>query len=169
VVTSNVIGLHAVPGGSDSLQNFGAGVRVTANAIGNFIGVDSKGQISGNVIVNNGLFGSSQSSDGYGGVSIESGTRNRISGNIIYANFGLAIDLGNDCPTPNDGTDSDTGANDLQNSPTSLPFVTTMANGGSAAAFILPPTRRSKFSPHQLATIAAESMLMQRSARMPHH
>ncbi len=46
--------------------------------------------------------------------------RNRVSGNSIYSNDGLGIDLSNiadDGVTPNDFCDTDQGANNLQNSP----------------------------------------------------
>ena len=115
-LTRNLIGLPALQG-LDPAQNYGAGVRVTANAKGNLIGVDAQGQIAGNVIVRNGQNGIGGTSNGDGGVSIESGDGNRISGNIIRANYGLAIDLGADGPTPNDPTDSDSGPNLLQNFP----------------------------------------------------
>jgi len=118
-LTDNVIGLPAIQG-VDLAQNFGAGVRVTANAIGNVIGSDTNGQISANLIVGNGQNGFVGPGTGYGGVSVESGNGNRISGNRIYANYGLAIDLGNNGPTPNDATDVDTGANQLQNFPALL-------------------------------------------------
>ncbi|MEO7936939.1 MAG: choice-of-anchor Q domain-containing protein [Dokdonella sp.] len=116
-LTRNLIGLPALQG-LDSAQNYGAGVRVTANANGNLIGVDAQGQIAGNVIVGNGENGVGGPGNGNGGVSVESGVGNRISGNIIRANYGLAIDLGADGPTANDPTDSDTGPNQLQNFPT---------------------------------------------------
>jgi hypothetical protein len=116
VLTANIIGLPAVQG-LDSVQNYGAGVRITAAAIGNRVGVDAKGLIAGNTIVGNGLNGFGLGSDGDGGISVESGDDNRISGNLVYSNYGLAIDLGHDGPTPDDATDSDTGANELQNFP----------------------------------------------------
>lgn len=51
------------------------------------------------------------------GVSV----RNRILGNLIYSNSVLAIDLGNDGETLNDGApDADTGPNGLQNFPVIL-------------------------------------------------
>ncbi len=116
-LTRNLIGLPALQG-LDSAQNYGAGVRVTANANGNLIGVDAQGQIAGNFIVGNGENGVGGPSNGDGGVSVESGVGNRISGNVVRANYGLAIDLGADGPTANDPSDSDTGPNQLQNFPT---------------------------------------------------
>lgn len=51
------------------------------------------------------------------GVSVQSGARNAISANAIFDNGGPGIDLGADGVTPNDPTDFDTGANQLQNYP----------------------------------------------------
>ena len=54
------------------------------------------------------------------GVVVEGGVRNRITENRFRSNGGLAIDLGGDGPTPNDGgaaDDADTGPNDLLNKP----------------------------------------------------
>ncbi|MGA9335541.1 MAG: choice-of-anchor Q domain-containing protein [Rudaea sp.] len=116
VLTANIIGLPAVQG-VDSASNYGAGVRAISTANGNLIGLDAHGLIAGNVIVGNGLNGVGGPGNGSGGVSIESGSGNRISGNLIYSNYGQAIDLGADGPTANDATDSDSGANGFQNFP----------------------------------------------------
>ncbi|MCA9383708.1 cadherin-like domain-containing protein, partial [Candidatus Dojkabacteria bacterium] len=51
------------------------------------------------------------------GISILSGTNNKISRNSIYQNNQLGIDLNNDGVTANDVLDNDTGANNLQNYP----------------------------------------------------
>jgi parallel beta-helix repeat protein len=77
---------------------------------------------AGNVIAFN---GTSLGLRGHG-VVVESGTGNEIRGNSIYENEGRGIDLGNDSFTLNDGfgtaiapapdePDTDTGANNLQN------------------------------------------------------
>jgi uncharacterized repeat protein (TIGR01451 family) len=52
------------------------------------------------------------------GIVVVTGAGNEITGNDIYANGTLGIDLGNDGSTANDATDTDTGANNLQNFPT---------------------------------------------------
>ena len=51
------------------------------------------------------------------GVQVDSGTGNTITENSIDQNDALGIDLGGDGVTPNDASDDDSGANDLQNFP----------------------------------------------------
>jgi len=51
------------------------------------------------------------------GIFVESGDGNTISGNHIFNNDDLGIDLGANGVTANDADDSDTGANGLQNFP----------------------------------------------------
>ena len=51
------------------------------------------------------------------GITIKAGWGFAIQRNSIFKNKGLAIDLGNDGPSPNDSSDSDTGPNHLQNFP----------------------------------------------------
>jgi Domain of unknown function (DUF4347)/Calx-beta domain/FG-GAP-like repeat/WD40-like Beta Propeller Repeat len=80
----------------------GNGIRISSNnnAIGG-VAVNEGNVITGNAI----------------GVSVVSGTGNRIAGNSVAQNTGLGIDLGTVGVTPNDLDDSDTGANNLQNFP----------------------------------------------------
>ena len=61
------------------------------------------------------------------GVGLFRGTRNSVRGNSIFSNAGLGIDLVGDGVTANDSTDSDAGANNLQNFPV-LTSVTSSAN-----------------------------------------
>lgn len=64
------------------------------------------------------------------GIAIKAGWGMDIRRNIIHKNARLAIDLGNDGPTPNDSLDEDTGANLKQN----YPRITWIGrNGGSTA------------------------------------
>ena len=51
------------------------------------------------------------------GIHVLSGAGHRLSGNSIFSNSGLGIELGADGVTLNDPGDPDTGANDLQNFP----------------------------------------------------
>jgi hypothetical protein len=113
VVVGNFIGLPEL--GLAGVGNGGAGVRVTDGAFNNRIGATFSGVIIGNEIAGNGINGVGGIANGDGGVSLESGYGNRI-----YANYGINIDLGADGPTANDATDSDGGANLLQNYPQPL-------------------------------------------------
>jgi hypothetical protein len=117
-VYANTIGLPAQ--GVLSAGNGGAGVRITGNATGNTIGATVFGSIVGNEIAGNGINGFGGAANGNGGIAVESGISNRITGNRIYANYGINIDLGADGPTANDPTDSDSGVNLLQNYPQPL-------------------------------------------------
>ena len=75
----------------------GDGVRVDGSA----------DAVTGNTISNN----------AGNGVTVATGSQNRILSNEIFANGGLGIDLGNEGVTPDDSDDSDTGPNEFQNYP----------------------------------------------------
>ncbi|MEG4871717.1 Ig-like domain-containing protein, partial [Microcoleus sp. F10-B6] len=102
IVAGNYIGIQA--DGVSPLGNLGNGVLIQNNA-NNTIGGIEPG--TGNAIAYNNL----------AGIAVISGTGNGISGNSIFNNNGLGIDLGNNGVTPNDINDTDTGANNLQNFP----------------------------------------------------
>lgn len=72
------------------------------------------------------------------GVGISPSGYATVRQNAIFANDGLAIDLNNDGPTPNDPLDADGGANDLQNSLTFrsayLRYGVTLLRGSYAGA-----------------------------------
>ena len=92
--------------GTAPLGNTHHGVQITT-VDGNTVGGIDTG--AGNVIANNTWVGVLvQNNDASG---------NDILRNSIYDNGSLGIDLGSDDVTPNDGNDSDTGANDLLNYP----------------------------------------------------
>ncbi|MBI5565161.1 MAG: hypothetical protein HY870_09705, partial [Chloroflexi bacterium] len=63
------------------------------------------------------------------GIVIDSGTRNDLRYNRIFANKGVPIDLGDDGVTPNDAGDLDAGANNLQNTPVITQVVGTVITG----------------------------------------
>jgi hypothetical protein len=106
-VWSNLIGTAA--NGSTPLGNTGDGIRAeTSPGLLNIGSAESVSffQSFPNVIANN----------GGAGVRVVSGYA-FVFRNRIYANAGLAVDLGPQGPTPNDPGDGDTGPNDLQNAP----------------------------------------------------
>lgn len=128
-------GTSAVPIGNTIQDNVivaseGDGIRLEANAdrntlTNNAIGGDPPSSIHnrGNGVTITG--GSDENvvranqihhNDG-AGVFVVDGVANLISGNSIYANGGLGIDLGPTGVTPNDAGDADTGPNRLQNFP----------------------------------------------------
>src|SRR5262249_49575046 len=101
IVQANFIGSDASSG--TDLGNSGPGIFIT-EAAGNLIGGTAAG--AGNVIAFNA-----------NGVVIVTGTGNAILSNSIRSNGGLGIDLDADGVTTNDPTDTDAGANQLQNYP----------------------------------------------------
>ncbi len=127
--------------GADGIGESGVGIRVSGssanNIVENSIGTDRTGVfdlghygagiiLSGTSnanLVSRNLIGFTRVLDPPltgSGVVVEGGVRNRITENRFRSNGGLAIDLGGDGPTPNDGgaaDDADTGPNDLLNKP----------------------------------------------------
>ncbi|MEG4828240.1 Ig-like domain-containing protein [Microcoleus sp. F8-D3] len=103
-IQGNYIGTQA--DGATAAGNQGSGISIDDGAANNSIGGIDPG--TGNTIAYNNL----------AGVAVISGTGNGISGNSIFNNNGLGIDLGNNGVTPNDLNDTDTGANNRQNFPT---------------------------------------------------
>ena len=103
VVQGNFIGTDV--SGNVDLGNRSHGVEVIRGASHNTIGGPEIA--SGNTIAFN-------SGDG---VRVSDGTGNAILSNAIFSNDGLGIDLSPNGVTPNDSSDGDTGANNLQNFP----------------------------------------------------
>jgi CSLREA domain-containing protein len=139
-------GSNNIVGGTSAAErnvisgNDGSGVLIAdsdtnANKVlGNFIGADKNGAaVLGNSANGVSIYGSNNTVVGSakgGGRNVISGNKgsgvsiygdtamgNRVLSNSIFANAGLAIDLGDDGPTPNDAGDTDTGPNNLQNKP----------------------------------------------------
>jgi hypothetical protein len=101
ILHGNRIGVALL--GGVLIGNSGHGILV--NGSDNVIGGTGEGEA--NIIADN--FGA--------GVSVESGQRNHITGNAIFANYGLGIDLAPGGVNPNDTLDADVGANEMQNYP----------------------------------------------------
>jgi hypothetical protein len=125
-IGTDVTGTLPVPNGGGG--NFG-GVFISDGFSGaatdNTIGGTGAGE--GNVIAfNNGNGITLSAFQGNANV------RNLISGNRIFSNTALGIDLGNDGVTPNDAGDGDTGQNNLQNFP-----VITSATAGAGTTTIV--------------------------------
>ncbi len=107
VIQYNTIGVG--PSGA-AAGNAGGGIFLLgSDAANNTIGAPANGTYGGNTIALNGGPGV--------WVSPSAGAGNRVLSNTLYANAGLAIDLGAAGPTPNDLFDGDAGANNLQNYP----------------------------------------------------
>lgn len=102
VIQGNWIGTNAALAGG--LGNVQLGIYVL-DASGNKIGGTGSGE--GNVIADNGFIG----------LWVEHGDRNEISGNSIFGNALLGIDIGEQGLAPNDGGDGDGGGNQGQNYP----------------------------------------------------
>lgn len=103
LVRGNYVGTDKT--GSNAVPNAGDGIALWGGSSGNSIGGSAAG--AGNVIAGNEA----------AGIVLRDGTGNAISGNSIFSNAGLGIDLLGDAVTLNDPGDSDTGPNNLQNFP----------------------------------------------------
>ncbi|HEV7394867.1 MAG TPA: Calx-beta domain-containing protein [Pyrinomonadaceae bacterium] len=103
VIQGNLIGLNAA--GTAPLSNTQGGIEFR-QGFNNVVGGTQSG--AGNKIAFNSVFGVMVSPNAL---------QNSIRGNSIFSNDGLGIDLGASGVTANDATDSDVGANNLQNFP----------------------------------------------------
>jgi hypothetical protein len=103
-IQGNDIGTDAT--GAAAIGNIHAGISLQG-AQGTVVGGQAAG--AGNTIAFNG-------GDGIDVIGATA-TGNTISGNAIFSNGGLGIDLGADGVTPNDPGDTDNGPNNLQNFP----------------------------------------------------
>ena len=143
VVKGNRIGTG--PNGTSHLGNTGAGVTIRPGT-GNVVGGLTPG--AGNLIAFNGGAGVAVGDDG-------TSEHNVIRGNDIHGNGGLGIDLqpgGAAGVTPNDGDDSDTGPNALQNFP-----VITDATSGPGGTTISATLHSSAFAPFTVDFYAVDS------------
>ncbi|HEX7334391.1 MAG TPA: SBBP repeat-containing protein [Pyrinomonadaceae bacterium] len=113
-IRGNLIGLDAA--GTGAVPNAFQGITISGDAMNSIIGGTESG--AANKIAFN----------GGAGIQVFSGSRNAIRGNSIFSNAALGIDLGPNGVTPNDTTDSDIGANLLQNFPV---LTSVQSSGGS--------------------------------------
>ena len=128
-----------------SISGASTGTVITGNSIGiNAAGTKVSGSATNGIVLDNGAASTTIggtgaglanviTGNGWGGqttagvyVSSAAGTGNTIVGNSIYDNVGMGIDLGTQGVTANDSLDSDTGANNLQNTPV---LTTATTNG----------------------------------------
>ncbi len=122
LIGANINGMY-LGGGSTVEDNIiGTDAAGTRN-LGNIkSGIDT-GYSSDNTIRNNTI-----AFNGFNGVLISFGVGNTLSGNAVYSNTLLGIDLENDSVTANDSGDADTGGNNRQN----FPVLTSAAAGNHA-------------------------------------
>lgn len=123
--TGNLLQSNEIGFGTVQTANASGGVQLAFGAAGNTIGSTAASSSGGNAIFANGGPGVWIPGGAFGG-----GTGNRILGNSISGNNGLAIDLGGLGPDANDvpalGTpDQDTGPNNLQNYPVITHYIST--------------------------------------------
>ena len=140
--TNTTVGATAPGAGNVISGNNQHGVLISgspATLHGNLIGTNATGDAgvpngldgiriefaSGNTIGGVPGFGNTIAFNTGSGVTIQTGSSNRISGNSIHSNGALGIDLLPAGVTPNDAGDADTGPNNLLNFP-----VLTAVTGG---------------------------------------
>ncbi len=112
VIQGNFIGTDL--GGTLNLGNGKEGIRIHKGTQNTIIGLASGATGGGNTIAFNGKAGITVAVTD-AAYAVPKG--NRISGNSIFSNGGLGIDLNDDGVTLNDPGDTDSGPNDLQNFP----------------------------------------------------
>ncbi len=131
IVRNNFIGTNAA---GDAFGNFGEGIEVTS--------LNADATIENNVIANNGT----------DGITVVEGLA-RISQNSIFNNAELAIDLGADEVTLNDGGDVDTGPNNLLNFPDVLEPVQVNATQFEVPVELDVPTGNYRVEFYENATL----------------
>ncbi len=109
-IQGNLIGLNAL--GTGPLPNL-TGILIMSAAMKVIVGGTQSGAAN-KIAFNEGT-----------GILVFAGSGHSIRGNSIFSNGFLGIDLGGDGPTVNDPTDSDVGANLLQN----FPVLTSVQTG----------------------------------------
>ena len=120
VISGNLGNGVAIVNGATRNQIFGNSIGTQGDGISPLGNAEAGVYIDGdNNKISNGRAGNENTIayQGGGGVIVVGGNRNTIRGNAIFANVGLAIDLGDDGPTANDPSDTDTGPNLRQNYP----------------------------------------------------
>jgi parallel beta-helix repeat protein len=121
VIQGNFIGTKA--DGTSALGNIWHGIDMDIGSTNNTIGGTTTG--AGNHIA----FAQTWSGNGYSGVRVRNGSRNNlISGNSIFGNAGLGIDLGAFGVTTNVPCESGVAAN-AANAAQNFPFLTNACSG----------------------------------------
>ncbi|MFN2578958.1 MAG: FG-GAP-like repeat-containing protein [Pyrinomonadaceae bacterium] len=139
-IGTDVTGDAAIPNGRTSFFDTDAGIVVPANSRGDRIIQNRIAYNKGSGIRITNVSGNDTNS-----IEIE------ITDNLIYANEGLGIDLGNQDITPNDTLDVDDGPNRLQNFPVLTSSTPAAARDDDSAAGDREPTRPN---------IGAESLMI---------
>jgi surface protein/parallel beta-helix repeat protein len=111
-IQGNFIGTNILGDIVQDLGNFSHGIEITDGSTLNVIGLNQDRTGRANVIAGNGVFEGSAVV-----ITGDESVNNRVSGNNMFGNSIIGIDLGGDGITENDADDSDTGPNNLQNFP----------------------------------------------------